>query len=163
LSDDPYETSLQLGQDHERQGRLAAAIQAYEHASTLKPWDAWAFRALGTLYAQEKQFQKAADAFNRLDALSTLSGAERFLFGAILFELNDNARTIEQCDQAIRLIPGNPQPYLLMYSAYMKENKRREALEILEKYLKLFPRDSNRELAIKRIEQLRSTLRNPPK
>jgi tetratricopeptide (TPR) repeat protein len=125
----------------------------------LKASDPRAFRALGRLYVGEKQFQKGADALTRLQSLSQLTAADHFFFGAALLELDNAAAAKEQLTQAIALAPENPLPYLSMYSADMKLSQPKEALSILDEYLRRFPHDKNHDLAEARKDKLRAALK----
>jgi tetratricopeptide (TPR) repeat protein len=157
--DDPYETALKAAREDEQEGRLTAAIHELEHAAILSDSDPRAFRALGRLYVEEKQFSKAVESLNVLGSLTLLSGADHFILGTALLGLDDVSAALEQLTRSIALTPDNAQAYLALYTADMKLNKTSEALSVLEAYLKRFPNDPKYGELLEQANKLRATLK----
>ncbi len=158
-ANDPYESMLRSSVELEHQGKYAAAISVLTNAATQPTTDNRLYGALGSVYVADKQFQMAVETFRKSEQLSPLSAADRFYLGTAFYNLGDFSAAQEQFAESIALFAGNPQPYLQMYSAYIKLNKPADALAILDEYLKRFSGDRNYETALGRANNLRAALK----
>jgi len=158
-----YEALLQLGQEQRRQHHTADAIQTLEQAVAKNPTDDRPLRALGGLYIEQKQFQKASNVLIKAGPLTTLDATDRFNLGIAFENLNDPGAAQQQLQMAITLMPGrNPQAYLHLHNAYVQLNRLEDAAKTLEDFVRLFPNDPNRKTAEDRIKKLRAAAKKQP-
>jgi Flp pilus assembly protein TadD len=158
-----YEALVQLGQEQRRQHHDADAIQTLEQATAKNPTDSRPLRALGALYVDQKQFQKASEVLIKAGPLTTLDATDRFNLGIAFENLNNPGAAQQQLQMAITLMPGrNPQAYLHLHNAYVQLNRLEDAAKTLEDFVRLFPNDPNRKTAEDRIKKLRAAAKKQP-
>jgi len=154
-----YEAHVELALAEERRKRPQEAIRAITRAAELRPSDPMPLRVLGRLYIESSQFQKGVDTLFRIGPIGQLDAEDRFFLGIALYKLDKPAAAQQQYETSISLAPGkNPDAYLQLHNAFMKQDEPVKALTVLEQYIQLFPADTRNKEMSDRAHKLRATL-----
>ena len=155
-----YEAHLQLGLHQKNRRQNTDAIATLERAASLRPVAPRPLTALGQLYVDDGQFQKAIDTFVKAAQLGPLDADDRFHLGNAFYKLDKPAAAEQQFKQALSLAPGkNPAVYLQLHNVYMKTGRPQEGLQILEEFLRLCPGAADFKALSDRAKKLRDLLK----
>ncbi|MCF8369072.1 MAG: tetratricopeptide repeat protein [Bacteroidales bacterium] len=96
------------------------------------PNDPKAYSIQGDFLYQDKQFEKARDAFRKVIELDS---SKYLVWEQLLFtesELQDNKAILQESKKTIELFPEQPIPYLFAGGAYYQEKNWDECIKVLE-------------------------------
>jgi tetratricopeptide (TPR) repeat protein/pSer/pThr/pTyr-binding forkhead associated (FHA) protein len=142
-------TQKQLGAYFEKQGRFDAAITAYTNAANAKPQQTVATVRLVSLLLRSGKLEAADKAMEKLDGLlrDGPHSKELFIEAAQLFIEN---KEIKQAPEKALILakalqnefaPDSSIGYKLEAQVHFREKRNEEALAVVEKGLRLAPRD----------------------
>ena len=100
------EAYYQLGLLSRAGSDFPAAIQQFEHAIELQPKYFLALSALGTLYLQGGQLEKAEDVLRRAEAISASNAKTEYDLGQVLNKLGKRDEARERMDRFQKLRPA---------------------------------------------------------
>jgi tetratricopeptide (TPR) repeat protein len=135
-----------LGRTKYNENEFPAAIEAFEHALTLRPRYVEAENNIGLAWRELNDREKAQAAFKAaIDWQGESPGdAQPFLnLGTLLAEGNDYEQAIPLLKKAILLAPMNPSMHEELGRVYQATNKLAEAQAELEKAIALAPDTSS--------------------
>jgi tetratricopeptide (TPR) repeat protein len=155
-----YEAYYQLGLEQARK-HDNDAIRTLSRAVELNPAASEALSALGRLWVESKEFQKAVDTLSRI-AVTSLTAEDHYNLGVSYLRLDNPEAAQENLLAAIGLAPGkNPPAYVELANAYGRNNNPAAALASLEDYLQLFPNDRNHKLIEDAARKLHDSMVKP--
>lgn len=121
------------------QGKFADAAVAIQQAMRLgKNGENYAY--LGYLYMQEKQTKKAKDAFAQSIRMSPKDWLAQMELGRLLYTEKDYKGAYPHLELARTLRPDLRTAHLLLYDDLIRLNKKQEALDEVNDFLKRFPK-----------------------
>lgn len=94
-----------------KKGNLQAAIKGYESALELDNINNIVRTNLSNLYYQNKQFDKAEEAFKTIISQEPEYGATYYSYGLLLAELKRTPEAIQQMEKATKYLPKNTRIY----------------------------------------------------
>lgn len=133
---DLEEQGLKLAQDAVRLirfGRIELALPRAELASQLAPRRYQTWLILGTLYAQQRQFDEAITALQRAKSLAPEEAAVYFALGSARFQKKDYEGAIADLQTGLRLKPETPDAWFDLGNAYLQLKQYSEATSAYER------------------------------
>lgn len=115
--------------------RVAEAIEAFEAAVRIDPNDSPALLALGQVYLQHGDLDKAEATFARVQTTGRARGAALAGQGKVALARRDYRRAIECFEEALKLSPGATrlrQPLAMAYQGIGDRAKAEESLRLFE-------------------------------
>ena len=114
-------------------GKYQEAISDYKAALDLQPNDAKVRCHLGNVYYLQKEYDKAKTEYEKAREVSSKDGSAVkadacFGLGYICLDKGKSTGAIEFFKKAIASDPNNAQAYLALAEAYLRDNKRQEAV-----------------------------------
>jgi tetratricopeptide (TPR) repeat protein len=133
---DLEEQGLKLAQDAVRLirfGRIELALPRAELASQLAPRRYQTWLILGTLYAQQRQFDQAITALQRAKSLAPEEAAVYFALGSARFQKKDYEGAIADLQIGLRLKPETPDAWFDLGNAHLQLKQFSEATTAYER------------------------------
>jgi tetratricopeptide (TPR) repeat protein len=134
-----YFPFYRLGLDLKDQGRLAEALEAFQHAAALSPAQNEIRLELGTVYARQDQWQTALSELERAHQLSPRDPRACLYSGEILWKLNRRLDSIARLREAIRLRPEYWEAHYRLGDELAQEEDLPAAAAEFEQVLRLNP------------------------
>jgi len=160
IAPDYYEANLQLGIERHRAHQPDEAIPLLERAVSLNSGSVVARTALGKIYFEKQDYQRAADALSELTKFGVSDPEAYTLLGAALYKLNAFGQAEQHLRHAIQIAPAKSgAAHLQLFNVYMRSNRLPMALEQLEIYLREFPNAADRVVIEQQAEKLRQILK----
>jgi serine/threonine-protein kinase len=138
-----------LGGFYFRAGRYAEAAMAFQRVTEVQPDSAWGYTNLGAAYAASGDNQRALQNFKRSIAIAPDEVALSNV-GTIHYAEGRYAEAAQAFEQAVRLGPNNPVGHRNLGDAYLKRDRRDQAmaeygkaLDLSRALLDVNPRDAN--------------------
>jgi tetratricopeptide (TPR) repeat protein len=135
-----------LAMAYKQLGNLDSAIIYLEKEINISPKNSLAYRNLGDIYVELRQFDKAREIYNNLinvDSKNAQSYAVRAQF--FMTDIDDYLSSISDLSKAIELEIDNSDFYFKRAKVYFKIKDYRKALNDFEKSLELNPEITNSE------------------
>lgn len=123
-------------------GNFSKAIPAYEKLITKINGDHELYNDLGFMYLELKQFKKSEENFKKAVELSENAINCNNLGRAYLAQGN-NMDAMDSFQKARKLDSTDPQPWYNIIVCYQEQNRKEDAFNELNKFLKSFPKHSN--------------------
>lgn len=120
--------------------RKAEAQSCLRKALDLDPASPETLKNLGTVFAKEKDYDKASDFYRRAIAISPKFAEAYNNLGNILKFQGRPGKALEAYNQALKLKPDLSSAYQNMGALYAEEGKFEEAVEAFEKALNIAPK-----------------------
>ncbi len=133
---DLEEQGLKLAQDAVRLirfGRIELALPRAELASQLAPRRYQTWLILGTLYAQQRQFDQAIMALQRAKNLAPEEAAVYFALGSARFQKKDYEGAIADLQAGLKLKPETADAWFDLGNAYLQLKQFSEATTAYER------------------------------
>jgi tetratricopeptide (TPR) repeat protein len=115
------------------------AIDAYNRCLDVEPQNVDALLNCGTLYYEEKNFEKAANCFRRALAAQPQNTLAHFNLGSVLEEMGQLEQAREHLRQAVNLDPDHSDAHYNLAFVCEKLRSFAEAREHWQAYVKLDP------------------------
>jgi cytochrome c-type biogenesis protein CcmH/NrfG len=149
------EAQLRLGAVYMDMQQWDNAEQALKRAIEINPKTANAYLALGEIYFQQKKYSEAEQVLREGLMIEDRSWQGHFALARIYYNKNDLARAGRQVGLAIQLNENFPDAHLLAGSILLKANKRQDALDQFQTYLRLAPKGEFAAQARQAVEKLK--------
>ncbi len=133
------EMFAQAVQLEERNQTLQEAIEVYEEILEMKPDHAPACINLGTIFYNQREFERAEDLYRRATQADPEYALAFFDLGNVLDEMQRLQEAIEAYSQAIALVPQYADAHYNLALAYERQLERRKALRHWMAYVRLDP------------------------
>ena len=130
--------AVALSYESDKATRLDA-IDAYNHCVDADPANIDALLNCGTLYYEEKEFEKAANFFRRALAVQPENSLAHFNLGSVLEEMGQLEEARRQLRQAVTLEPDHADAHYNLAFVCEKLRSFAEAREHWQTYVKLDP------------------------
>jgi tetratricopeptide (TPR) repeat protein len=141
LAPDFYPARNNLGVHYMGKGDLKGAEAEFTQVIKVHQSDAAAYFNLGNVYYLTKRYDDAARTIQdglRRDPTSALGN---FLMGAVSIRLGQNDAAERYLRRAIELDPSMSRAHLELVNLYLQQQKKKEAVDELKSFEKLFPLD----------------------
>jgi tetratricopeptide (TPR) repeat protein len=132
---------MQLSRVYADHGQFPQALAAAKHAVALTNKNAESLCYLGYVYVHEKEFALATATFRQAVRRSGSMWFSQFWLGWLLLRQNDAAAAYPHLARARDLRPEMPQVYLLLYNDLLRLDRGKDALAVLDAFLKHFPKN----------------------
>ena len=126
-----------------KKGDLQGAIKSYESALVIDDINNMVRTNLANLYYQDKQFEKAEDAFKTIIKLEPKYGATYYSYGLLLAELKRTEEAIVQLELATKYMSDNPRTFYNLSLLYDGLKKTSKAEATIIRGLKKLPNDES--------------------
>src|SRR5580658_1405694 len=134
---------LFLGRIYALTGQLAEAEDLYSKLKAVAPDDPRAYEALGTFYLSSGQQEKAVSEFKSLADKKPKDNSVKAYLIETLLDLNRAQEAAPLVQKALSTNGENPRMVLASGRVLVSEGKYQEAIERLEKAIKLTPGSAN--------------------
>src|SRR6266404_1350084 len=133
------------------------AESALKKTIQLRPKAANAFFALGDLYLKQKKYDDAEKSLRSGLAIEDRSWQGHFALGRVYWSKGELVKAGTQVGMNIQLKPDFPDAYLLAGNILLRANKRDDALENFQTYLRLAPNGEFAQQARESVKKLQDT------
>ena len=137
-------------------GSFSLALGAYESAIQVDPNYVDAYVNIGTLYYDQKKFEKAQRYYRQAIARDPHHTKAYFNLGNVLDELGCTDKAIELYEKAIEVDPTFWDAYFNLAAACQKLGTQDKAIKYWIAYLELAPNSEHADFARRRLKFLRS-------
>ncbi len=136
-----WSAKLELATLYQRAGANDKAMKLYEDVIALRPREVRALNDYANLCVEEnKNLDKAVEYAKRALEVSPFSGAVSDTLGVLHTILGNLPEAVEQLEQARSLLPNHPSVLYHLAVAFVKGEKKAEAIAVLEDLLKKNPK-----------------------
>ncbi len=117
------------------------------------------YAALGEIYAKDKKYDKAINAFEKASKLYSKDEKIMYNLGELYFNQFKTDKAIKYLNKAIAINPNWGKPYVKLGYAYLNAGDIKKSVEVFENYLKLFPDAKDRESIEKMLPGLKKMIK----
>ena len=149
------EAQLRLGAVYMDLQQWDNAEQALKRALEINPKTVNAYLALGEVYWRQKKYGEAEKALKDGLIIEDRSWQGHFALARLYYTKGDLSRAGRQVGLAIQLNDSFPDAHLLAGNILLRVNKREDALEQFQTYLRLAPKGEFAAQARQAIEKLK--------
>lgn len=151
-SNDDAWTAYRIGESFFRQGQNAASLPFLKLANTLAPHHFEFSNKLGSVYISLGRFPEAESLYRSLTRDVPNFEAAWNNLGYLMALKGDLAKAEEYYRKALGLNPDYGQAVVNLSGLLMMQNRKQEALTLVNRYLKRFPNDAAMQDVLKRIQ-----------
>ncbi|MFH1889030.1 MAG: tetratricopeptide repeat protein [Candidatus Omnitrophota bacterium] len=134
-----------LGQFYITRYKFSEAERLFKRALELNPGNPWYYSNLGFIYTRYNKMDLAEEMFKKAIESDPKNATTYFELGLYVYKIRgDLLRLEEVLRNAIALNPGFCWAYIELAHCYQKQNKFAEAVEVLNKAIKIDPDNTDR-------------------
>ncbi len=154
---DIYKAKMESTTSKEYREYFDKAIKAYEEARDLNPYSINPYISLGVIYGNYNQPEKAAENFKKAIEIDPYMEGSHLGLGFAYFKMGKTNESIPELERAIELNPKcNKNAYNFLGRAYGVKKDWKNALEIVNKGLEIWPGDKELKLTLNEISEAKS-------
>ena len=143
INDDSVQTYYNLGFTYKQMGRYEDALECFNDVIEKDPTDILAYNHLGTLYSLKNESGKAIDSYKKGLQLDANHPILHYNLAKEYEKLGDSQKIQREYEAALRSKPGWSECINSYALFLMRENKIREAFEVLLRGITITPEDIN--------------------
>lgn len=117
-------------------GKLQSAIKTLESALVLDPLNNIVRTSLANMYYQNKQLNKAEEAYKTILEQEPGFGLTNFDYGLLLNELGKPKKAMQQLETGLQLLPNNDRIAYNLALLYFQNKQSKKAITLLKKQTK---------------------------
>lgn len=139
---------LALARVYDETKQYGLAEQTYNTLIVKVPDSVKGYTGLGTLYVKLKRYSESIAAYNKAEEIAPKDASVYFGLGYVYEQKKDYKKAEEYYLKAHNLDPSNKAIAYALGKIYLKLNKCSQALVLLEKIVKEFPKDPDAQLTL---------------
>lgn len=139
LGPDDAEVRNDLGVALFKSGRADRAAEEFQKAIGLDPSNAMAYNNLGNVRLALQAFEDAGAAFEKAVSFDPRLASAYNGWGAVAYRRGDVGEAVARWERAIGLDPKQPDALYNLGRAYLRQDRKKDALRIFEEFIRWAP------------------------